>query len=496
MPDTTLTKKKKFPFGRFLAWKTSDISAAGLNIIVTGYLTLYCTNFLGLSGTTVGLILLISNIIDAVTDLIAGFVIDNTHSKLGKGRPYEIGIIGMWICTALMFSGPTAASTGVKFAWVFFMYTFIFGVFNTLRGAGSTAYMIRAFDNDRDLVGKVGSYGGIVTTLGSMAVSLTFPMMMGRIATSAAGWRSLILLYSVPLCVIGIGRFVFVKENPAIDAGAQHNKVTLQDVWAVFTKNKYVWFYAGIQILFNTVLNMSAQTYYFTYIVGNTDILGIVSIMGIMLLPAMLFMPVVLKKLSVSRVVFFGAIFAIVGYAINFVAGGKVPLLIVAAMLMACLQLPLSYLCAVLLMDLFNYNEYKGLARLEGTTNQIAHGIATQIGQGLGGFLLGVLLDLGGFITSENGAFVAQPDSALMMIRLMYSVIPIILIVGILVCVKFLGKLDEEMPEIEKVLAERHAALGVESAEEAADYPGKYLTETDIADSIDKIEAERHQGEE
>ena len=450
------TGKKRFPFGRFMAWKTSDISAAGLNIIITGYLTLYCTNYLGLSGTVVGTILLVSNIFDAVTDLIAGFIIDNTHSKLGKGRPYEIGIVGMWICTFLMFSGPTGASTGVKIAWVFFMYTFIFGVFNTLRGAGSTAYMIRAFDNDRTLIGKVGSYGGIVTTLGSMVVSLTFPRVMGQLATSAAGWRSLILIYSIPLCVIALGRFVFVKENPSIDAGAQHDKVTFKDFLDVFTKNKYVWFYAGMIIVFNTIQNMSVQVHYFTYIVKNVDAVGILSIMGIMLLPAMLLMPIVLKHLSVSRVVFFGAIFAIVGYAINFFAGANVPLLYVAGILMACLNLPISYLTAVLLMDLFNYNEYKGLARLEGTTNQLAHGMSSQIGQGLGGFLLGVFLDLGGYITAEDGATVVQPDSALFMIRAMYSIIPIVLIVLLIVCVRFLGKLDNEMPQIEAALEERH----------------------------------------
>lgn len=452
------TPKKKFPFGRFLAWKTSDISAAGLNIIITGYLTLYCTDFLGLSGTLVGTILLVSNLFDAVTDLIAGFIIDNTHSKLGKGRPYEIGIVGMWICTILMFSGPTGASQGVKVAWVFFMYTFIFGVFNTLRGAGSTAYMIRAFDNDRELVGKVGSYGGMVTTLGSMVVSLTFPRVMGQIATSAAGWRTLILLYSVPLCVIALGRFVFVKENPSIDAGKQHDKVTLGDVWAVFTKNKYVWCYAGMIIIFNAIQNMSVQVYYFQYIVGNTDALGILSIMGIMLLPAMLLMPIVLKHLSVSRVIFFGAIFAIIGYGINFFAGGSIPLLYVAGVLMACLNLPISYLCAVLLMDLFNYNEYKGLARLEGTTNQLAHGISGQIGQGVGGFLLGVLLDVGGYIAVEDGASVVQPDSAINMIRSMYSIIPIIMIVILIVCVRFLGKLDKEMPAIEAEIAKKHQA--------------------------------------
>lgn len=452
-------RKKRFPIGRFFAWKTSDISAAGLQIIVGSYLAIYCTNYLGLSGTLVGTILLVSNLIDAVTDLIADFIIDNTHSKLGKGRPYELGIVGMWICNILMFSGPTGASQTVKVLWVFFMYTFIYGIFNTLRGAGSTAYMIRAFDNDRSLVGKVGSFGGIVTTVGSMVVSLSFPMAMNAIATSAAGWRKLILLYSVPLCVLALGRFVFVKENPAIDAGQQHTKVTLKDVWAVFTKNKYVWFYAGMIIMFNTIQNMNVQVYYFTYIVGNVNAMGVLSIMGIMLLPAMLFMPLILRKFSVSQVIFGGCVISIGGYLINFFAGANTGMLMGAGVLTAMMALPLSYLTAVLLMDLFNYNEYKGLARLEGTTNQLAHGVSSQIGQGLGGFLLGVFLDMGGFISADTGVSAIQPDSAISMIRAMYSIIPIVMIVIMLVCVHFLGNLDKEMPQIEAALEEKRNVI-------------------------------------
>ena len=456
--------KKKFPFGRFLLWKTSDISSAGLNIIVTSYLTIYCTNYLGLSGTLVGTVLLVSNALDAVTDLVAGFIIDNTHSKLGKGRPYEIGIVGMWICTWLMFSGPTGASQLVKTLWVFFMYTFIFGVFNTLRGAGSTAYMIRAFDNDRELIGKVGSYGGIVTTLGSMVVSLSFPIAMGVIATSAAGWSRLVAFYAIPLAVIGAGRFVFVKENPSIDDGVKNEPVTLKDFWQVFTRNKYVWFYAGMILIFNTITNMSVQTYYFTYIVGNTDLLGILSIMGTMLLPVMLLMPQILKRFSVPKVVMGGALIAIVGYGVNFIAGSNTGLLMCAGVMTACLSLPISYLCAILLMNLFDYNEYKGMARLEGTTNQLAHGISGQLGQGLGGFLLGVFLDISGFITATDGADVVQPDSAIFMIRCLYSIIPMILLVILIICVYFLSKLDNEMPEINRVLDEKRAAIAAEKA--------------------------------
>lgn len=467
MADNTLQKKKRFPLGRFFAWKTSDISAAGLNIIVTGYLTIYCTNYLGLKGTVVGTILLVSNIIDAVTDLIAGYIIDNTHSKWGKGRPYELGIIGMWLCTWLMFATPAGASDTLKIVWVFFMYTFIFGVFNTLRGAGSTAYLIRAFDNDRTLVGKVGSYGGLVTTLGSMIVSMTFPVLMGRIATSAAGWSKLVGIYALPLCVIALGRFFFVKENPEIDAGEHHVKVTLKDVWDVFTKNRYVWCYAGMIICFNILQNISVQTYYFTYIVGNTDLLGTLSAMAFMILPLMLFMPLLLKKFSVSQVILGGACIGILGYVINFFAGASMPMLLSAAFLTAAATLPLSYLCAVLLMDLFNYNEYKGLARLEGTTNQLAHGISGQLGQGFGGFILGVFLDISGFVSGEGGAAVAQPESAINMIRMLYSWIPVAIMVILIVCVFFLSKLDKEMPEIEKFLAAKHEQKKAETVNSA-----------------------------
>ena len=467
MENKGTSAKKHFPWGKFFAWKTSDVSFSAMYIIITSYLTIYCTNFLGLSGTIVGTILLVSNILDFVTDLVAGFIVDNTHSKWGKGRPYELGIIGMWICTFLLFSGPTGASLIVKILWVFFLYTFIFGVFNTLRGAGSTAYMIRAFDNDRELVGKVSSYGGFVSTIGGMIISVTFPLAMGAFATSAAGWRVLIGIYALPLAVIGLGRFVFVKENPSIDAGEQHVKVTMKDIWAVFTKNKWVWVYAAMILLYNALMQMNVQTYYFTYIVGSLEALSVMGICSIVVMPALLLLPKLIKKVPVTRIIAYGLIGAIVGYTLNYFAGGNTVLLLIAALFNAMGVLPLAYLCALLLMDLFDYNEYLGLARLEGTTNQIAHGLSSQLGEGIGGFLLGIFLDLGGFVAAENGTAVQQADSAISMIRNLYSIIPLIIVVLIIVVALILGRFEKQMPQIRAHMEEKRRALSAVVSEEA-----------------------------
>ena len=211
-------KADRLPLGKFLAWKSSDITSAGVFLIVTTYMTMFCTDHLGMAPLVVGNIILISNVIDFFTDLLAAYVIDNTKSKWGKARPYELGAVGMTVCATLIFATPSGWNDTLKIVWVFCMYTFLFGVFNTFRSTANVPYLIRAFDNNRTLIGKVSSYGGIVTTMGSMVVSLTFPKLMASLATSDGGWTTLSLIYMIPLTLLGLLRFIFVKENPAIDA--------------------------------------------------------------------------------------------------------------------------------------------------------------------------------------------------------------------------------------------------------------------------------------
>ena len=149
MAKNKQSKADRLPIGKFLAWKSSDITSAGVFLIVTTYMTLFCTDHLGMKPLVVGNIILISNIIDFITDLIAAYVIDNTKTKWGKARPYELGAIGMTLCTTLIFITPSGWSETLKIVWVFTMYTFLFGVFNTFRTSANVPHLIRAFDNNR-----------------------------------------------------------------------------------------------------------------------------------------------------------------------------------------------------------------------------------------------------------------------------------------------------------------------------------------------------------
>ena len=446
-------KADRLPLGKFLAWKSSDITSAGVFLIVTTYMSLFCTDYLGMTPLAVGNIILVSNIIDFFTDLIAAYVIDNTKTKWGKARPYELGAIGMTICTTLIFITPNGWTETMKIVWVFCMYTFLFGVFNTARTSANMPYLIRAFDNNRTLIGKVSSYGGFVTTMGSMVVSLTFPKMMEKLANSDGGWTTLILIYMIPLTVLGLLRFIFVKENPDVDARQVRNKVNFKDIWMMIRKNGYAWLYLLIMFFFQTIQSIGALSYYFKYIVGDVGAAGLLSIMSFVLLPTMFLFPVLMKKLSASQIIALGAVFSCLGYIVNYFAGASMTMLMIGGIITAFAMLPVSYLGNMVQMDLCTYNQYLGLPRMDASIGALFNGFGTQLGQGFGGWLLGFALTAAGYVAAEGDAVVAQPESAITMIRMLYSLIPLALMAMLAVVAFMLSKLNKKMPEIEAKIA-------------------------------------------
>lgn len=449
-------KGPKLGFGRLLAWNSSGIASAACFIIVNGYLSKFCTDYLGMAPAAVATILLLSNIVDAITDLIACYVVDNSKvTKWGKARPYELGIIGVWICTILMFHTPEGWSDMLKNVWVFFMYTFCFGVFDTFRNAAAQPYTVRAFGADRVLIGKISSYGGLITMAGSIVVSLSFPVLMATMGTSAAGWRQLILIYGLPMLLLGLPRFLFVKEDPNVDAGVQHDKVSLKHIVKMLATNKYVWFYAVVMMSFNAITNLGVTAYYFDYVVNNPAIQGIFSAFGIMILPLMLLMPPLLKRFSAPQIIGATAVLAACGYLLNFFAGANVGMLCAAGVMTALATLPLSYLAGVIIFDLCNYNEYLDLPRMDATTTVISNSFASQLGQGLGGALTGFMLQLSGYVSSTGDAAVQQPESVITMIRCLYSFVPMAIMLLLGFFAFKLSKLNKQMPDIEKTLIER-----------------------------------------
>lgn len=452
-------KEDHFPIGKFFLWKSRDVSLAAVNTIILGYLTIYCTNALGMKAALVGTLLMVSKVFDGVTDLFSGFLVDNTRTRLGKARPYEISIVGVWICTLLLFSCSPAWSDTLKAVWIFVMYTFTFSIFNTLLTANQTPYMIRAFSNNRQMITKVSSFGGIVSMIGGIVISVSFPLLMAKLATGAAGWKTLIMIYALPLCAIGVLRFIFVREDPTVDEG-NPDRVSFKDVLRMLKSNKYCWIGAGIMLFYQMAVGFGAGTYYFTYIIGDISKFSLVSVLSVVLLPVMFVFPALMKKMNVARLFEIFAAIAVAGYLIIFVGNQNFPVVLTGLLLVALLNMPLGYLGALVIMQLATYNEYQNLPRMEGSCGIVSN-FASKVGGGIGAGISMIMLGASGFVSSTTGNIV-QPAGALLMIRCLYSLIPAVCAVCIILLSVQLGRLCRSVPQMEQEIRDRKEAEALE----------------------------------
>lgn len=431
--------------GKFLAWSARDLSLSA-NFIVLSFLSIYCTNTLHVNSLTVGTILMLSKVIDAVTDLFAGYLVDKTNTRLGKGRPYEFAILGVWACTWLLFSCPADATETVKIVWIFFMYMFVNSIFTTLLNASGNPYMVRAFGSEQQRV-KLASFGGIIIMVASIVINMAFPIAMNRIATSPAGWSKMVALFAVPLGLIGLLRFFFVKETEKVDDN--NEKTTMKDVILIFKNNKYIYMIVLIQLIYSLVTGTGVATYYYTYIVKNVELMGMISALSVVVVPMMAFFPVILKKVRMGRFVQFGCILYAIGSTVVFFSGGNIPILIASTVIIGMGSLPITYLVNLMALDCGTYNAYIGQPRMDGTIGAIK-GFASKLGGALGSGTLGIMLFMGGF----DGNLAEQAGSANLAISALYGLIPAILFAIIAVMLN-LYTLDKKMPEINVALEER-----------------------------------------
>ncbi|GAA0799825.1 MFS transporter [Faecalicatena orotica] len=444
----TKEKKQKNPdklgLGRLLAFKSSDVAQAGIQAIVLGYLTLYCTDTLAINPALVGTLLMASKIIDAFTDIFAGWLVDNTHTKLGKGRPYELCIIGVMICSIGLFSASPQWTMFFKCAWIFSMYTLVFSIFTTLRMAALTPYTIRAFSNNQNVITKVASYGGIITMGASIAINTVFPIVMSKLATSASGWTKTMAIFAIPLLLIGLLRFFLIKEDPSVDAGQQHQKVSMKEIFTMFKTNKYVWLYACIMLCYNVITALGVATYYFKWVIGNTALMAVTSMFSIITLPLMLLFPIIMKKIgTMGNMISLFSVIGIGGYVVVFFSNNWLPGVLAGGMLAAFATLPLAYYGVLFIMKCCTYNEMNDLPRMDGSSTILSN-FMSKLGAAAGSAITGALLGIAGYVAGDSVA--SQPGSAIMMIRVLYAIVPAILLVVIAICSKKFVVLEKKIP--------------------------------------------------
>lgn len=448
---------EKLGFGNLMLWNSRAISTS-IYFLMAGFLMNYCTDVLGITPIYISTILVISKLVDGVTDACAGFIVDRTKTKWGKARPYEIFIVGLWICTWLMFSCPTGLSEILKCIWIFLMYTMVNSICYTFLNANGTVYMVRAYKGSQ--IVKLTSYSSVIQMLSAVIFNIAFPQLLARFGTTASGWSLLAGGFAIAMTGIGILRMLFVPEKYDVEEKKEkEEKLKVRDIFTMIKGNPYILILALMSLVFTFVTNMGTQVYFYQWIVGNVGLMSVAALAQIVAIPLAFLFPALLKKTTVVKLMFVGFLVSATGYLLNFFAAGNVALLAVAAILTGAGTIPGTMLISLAILECAEYNEWKGRPRMEGTMSSV-NSLANKVGAAVGSASLGVLLTIVGY----DGSLAEQSAGTLMGIRMLFSIVPMALFVVVAFTLVGYFKLDKLMPQIRRENEEKRAASSSEQA--------------------------------
>lgn len=415
--------------------------SVAITFLLLMHVSFYCTSVLGMPAILVGTLFMVSKILDSITDLIAGFIIDRTQTRWGKGRPYEIFMLFLWLSTWLLFSCPVEFSMVAKSIWVFFMYTFMNSVCVTFLDGNNVVYMVRAFQT-KEQQSKVTAFGSFITMAASMAFNIWFPTAMADVGTSPEGWSRLVGMIAIPLTAIGALRMLTIKERFNNEVDTSSEKLHIREVVNLVKVNPHAVVLFITSFLISLVTSMGVTDYYWHYIIGDLSLQGIAAAGTVLGVPLAFVMPAMRRKMGMKKMCVTGFIFSSVGYLLMFFANTNIPLVVTATIISTVGLVPWNMMFAMFVVDLAEYNQLKGLPRMEGTMGA-TFGFARKVGGAFGGFVMGVLLHIGGFA----GDMETQSAAALMTIRISSGIVP--LIAMIIVCVLLrMYTLDKDLPAL------------------------------------------------
>lgn len=456
--------KKMMRTGDYMADMSGQLSL-GIMANIVGQLTYFYTDKVGLAVGGVGIVMAIAKIIDALTDVWFGNIID--HSK-GGNRKYYKWMLRMMVPAAvivfLMFTVPAGNTVGMIYALVTNML--LTAVIYTMISTPFAAVMIVRTNSqtERSNMGifrAVGNYGA-----GMIVAIITIPVT-NMLGGDQGAWikfgviMALIVLLLLLICYNNGRKAKYPadeeavgEETAVVNQESEEEAVPFKDALVMLFKNKY-WV---IVLLFNLITNVTngisaaSGTYYCKWIFGNDNLVGIVGTVGMLatVLGFVLAKPII-SKLGTKKTVYFGTLGYAVSCAVRCFAPANYNLFIAMSLLGGFVQIPLMCLYGVLLAMTVDYNEWKYDKKLVAVSSG-AIGFGSKVGGGLGSIILSAFLVIGSYDATLEVASASMRYS----IYGFSNWLPLIMnLVMFLVFTRF--DLEEKLPAMREEIAIRKA---------------------------------------
>ena len=430
-----LKLKQKAAFG---------IGAVGKDMVYAlsaSYVMYYYQDVLGLSASFVGLVLMAARIFDAFNDPFMGILVAKTHTRWGKFRPWIFsGTILNALVLYALFAAPVLSGAALM---VYFSIVYIlWGVTYTMMDIPywSMIPAVTRTPEDRENLSMVGrTCAGVGSALIAMFTMLLVGILGGE--SERAGFRWVALIVAVLFVITELICCASMRETTA----GEMKTATVKEMFSALFRNDQAMVVVGSIVLINSALYLTSNfiIYFFKYDFGGTGwkatytlfstVGGAAQILGMMVL-----YPLLRKKFSSIQVFQLSLVLALCGYGalLIFCLTGlshSLALLCIPGVVVFACNGMLSVLTTLFLSNSVDYGQLKTGRREESVIFSMQT-FVVKAASGVAVFLTGIGLDVIGLVgnTDETGPVAVQSAGTLMGLRLMMTILPMLVLTGVL----------------------------------------------------------------
>ncbi|MFL9149883.1 melibiose:sodium transporter MelB [Escherichia coli] len=395
--------------------------------IIYLYLMFYYTDVVGLSAAFVGSLFLFARIWDAVTDPVMGLIVDNTHSRWGKFRPWiligtivnSVTMIGVFICHE--FEG----------VWLYIYASISYVLWGMTYTMMDIPYwsMIPSLTKEKKEREKIVVIPRLFASIAWLlmgAFGLKAIDWLGD-GDSAAGFVRVSIAIAVFFIISAFITVVNVKD--VVDVKVSTPKISVRDMINIITRNDQLKALIGIVLTFNMAMQLAGgfAIYYFTYAIGNKDLFPVFMMLsGAAEIAGLVLFPKVVSSVSRPTVWRLACLFPLLSCMILLFSGIFMPEShILVGLSGAMLKLGSGFSLAmgtVMLADVVDYGEYKTGMRSESVIFSVQT-MLVKAASAFAGFLIGIGLAIIGYVPNE-----VQDTETILGMRILMIAIPFILV--------------------------------------------------------------------
>lgn len=359
--------------------------------LFNGYLLSFCVftkNLNTAQFTAITFIIIAARIFDALNDPIMGGIVENTRTKWGKYKPWQL--IGAISTSAVIVTLFTVPAQGWAFIGLLGAMYFLFSITFTMNDISYWGMMPTLTNNphDRD---KLMTVTSISVSIGGGLAGLVIPTFaMGENpvgGNSSVAFGIMAVIAVVMMCGFQMFTIFGVKEKPLTKNLMKTPPMKIKDMFKVLFKNDQIMWSALVMLLFNVGTNVVGGGLGMMYIYFDNAYNGTLwTVFGlgyaVVTTVFTLFYPALAKKYGRDKLLYSCGLAIIIGYALMMILGLTVPKIVLFEVLGMKITLRfiltfLAYTVAgwgggfymIMVINMANtveYNEYKTGKRDEG----------------------------------------------------------------------------------------------------------------------------------